>query len=172
MLSGCRDARERTNLALLLGTDPEKGGQRRTGKGEEERRLLKPTWQGNEYVRKYAEASVNGGRLISGPLLVIHGTADPALACEATTRAVKETMGKHPEAMVEYVRLEGVGHNGACTAGQHLWMDWIRERFEGRELRKGLREELVEGIMGKGDERHQGEINWWVAPVERAFHTP
>ena len=154
-LSGCLG----TNMTLLAGIVGRKGAEKEP--------LLREGWDANEYVRKYAEAAENGGKPVAGPLLVVHGTADPVLLYDEAVRATRTTAKKYPDAQLALVGLKGITHNTACTAGQHLWMDWIRERFEGVEAPRGLKEAVVDGVH-----EVQGEMNWWVAPATRGFHTP
>ena len=132
--------------------------------------LTREGWERNKFFRNFDRESYLSGLPILGPLLVVQGSADPSILCDVTTRAVKETAENNPEESVKYVVLEGVSHNPACTAAQHLWINWIRERFEGVEVQKGLGESTIKPVMGPGST--EPELNWWIAPAERSFHAP
>ena len=135
-------------------------------------RLLKEGWNRNPHVRRFAAETSLAGAPIAGPMLVVQGDMDPLILCEATTKAVRATAdgGANRGESIEYVVLREVKHNPACTAAQHVWIDWIRERFEGVKVEAGLKERVIEPNMGSLQMGR--ELSWWVAPAERAFHVP
>ena len=103
--------------------------------------LTKPTWPQNPYVLKYQDIVRNGGKAISGPLLVIHGEADPVLDIKLTTAAVQKTVSLFPKASIEYHSVSGTSHNAALTSCQWIWMNWIANRFQGIPAAVGLKSE-------------------------------
>lgn len=71
-----------------------------------------------------------GGTKFAGPMLVFHGTEDEVLDEKATHEAVRRTCEMCPDSELEYVRVQGLGHNPVMMGAQQLWMEWIDERFE------------------------------------------
>lgn len=100
-----------------------------------EGKILQPNWRQNSFLRGYHSLVSNGGKKIGGPLLVIHGESDPSLSSQVTTDAVKKTAERFPSSQLEYVLLPYVEHGPALAASQRLWMDWIADRFAGREVK-------------------------------------
>jgi pimeloyl-ACP methyl ester carboxylesterase len=131
---------------------------------------IKPGWTSNPSVQKFQDAVSNGGKSISGPLLVVHGEVDPILNVGLTTAAVEKTLQKFPEAQIEYVRAEGASHNGGMTSSQWVWMDWIANRFAGVVPEPGLTERQLKAAMPV--ESYQAELNWWMAPAIHFYETP
>ena len=132
--------------------------------------LLREGWEGNEELSAWLEEVGNTGKKIAGPMLAVHATADPLLAVEVADRAMRKTIEVQPEASIEYVRLEGLTHNAANTGGQRVYMDWIADRFAGKEPEKGLKSWTLEAAVPVGG--YQAELNWWMARAEHFYETP
>ncbi|MDI1493436.1 MAG: hypothetical protein OHK93_005225 [Ramalina farinacea] len=136
-----------------------------SGKG-----TLKSDCKENPHYRKFQEMTINGGKAIAGPLLVIHGKDDPALPISATDSAVEETAKRFPSSQIEYVSLPGVTHVSALSASQHIYMDWIQDRFAGREVPPGCsRHELA---AARPEKSRQGEQNWYLSLATQPYHAP
>lgn len=132
--------------------------------------LVKPTWKEDPYIQKYQSLISNGGKEIGGPLLVIHGECDARVSTHVTTSAVDKTADLFPSSQLQYVLLPHVTHNPALSASQRLWMDWIGDRFAGREVEsRRLRSNLVPARPG---EAYQEELNWYITPATQFFHAP
>lgn len=101
--------------------------------------VTKPNWTKHSSVQNFQTSVKNGGKEIGGPLLVIHGDADPILNVSLTTSAVEETSSNFPTSQIEYLQLPGISHNAALTSSQRFWMDWIEKRFASVELEPGLK---------------------------------
>ena len=132
--------------------------------------LLKSDWTENPFVQKFQQATINGGKRIQGPLLVLHGELDPGLNVEVTTDAVNETMERFPSSQIEYIRLPGVSHVPALTASQRLWMDWIADRFAGiapKPYYKG-----AELVPARPVSSYQAEQNWFVEVATQPYQAP
>ncbi|TVY51989.1 hypothetical protein LCER1_G006019 [Lachnellula cervina] len=125
--------------------------------------FTKPTWPQNPFVLKYQDIVRNRGKAISGPLLVIHGEADPVLDIKLTTAAVEQTASLFPNASIEYHSVSGTSHNAAMNSCQWIWMDWITDRFQGVPAAAGLDSEELTTPISKS--AYQNERNWWVAPA-------
>ena len=120
--------------------------------------MLKPGWQHNIHFQKYQELAANGGREISGPLLVVQGADDPVVSAQSVTDGVNETLKVFPSAQIEYHILPHVTHASAMYAGQQLYMDWIAARFKGESAEAGYRSHVAQPIRPSGAQ--QIEANW------------
>jgi pimeloyl-ACP methyl ester carboxylesterase len=132
--------------------------------------LTVPNWAENPWVQQYQTLTSTGQKAISGPLLVIHGEADPQLAFSLTATTVEKTAAKFPAAQIEFLRVPGVSHNAALTSTQWIWLDWVAQRFAGVAQMPGLKE--TELKVARPDNAYQAELNWWVAPATEFYHTP
>lgn len=140
-------------LALFYGSNP-----------------VKPDWKENEHLRKYADLTRNGGKQIEGPLLVIHGEADPMNLPASVDSAVQKTAELFPKSQLEYVSLPHVTHQPALAGSQRLWMSWIRDRFAGVHVEPGfMRTQLTSARPG--DAYHSGQ-NWYLQPATQFYHAP
>ena len=109
--------------------------------------VVKPDWKSNKFIQNYHDMTSNGGKAIAGPLFIAHGTADPVLGQEAVTAAVKATIDANPLAAIDYYSLPNVKHVSALMASQYLWMDWIADRFAGKEVEAGLRQHELKSYV-------------------------
>jgi len=132
--------------------------------------LMKAGWTKDPHMQKYNALASNGGKKIGGPLLVIHGEADDRLNVNATTKAVESTVKSFPFSLIEYVLLPGVTHTPAIPASQRLWMDWIADRFAGRELRSGCQRTTL--APARQAANYQAEQNWYVECATQSYHAP
>lgn len=122
--------------------------------------IVKPGWQNNPYIQKYQEVAANGGKKISGPLLVIQGEDDPLICAESVTDAVNETMKMFPSSQIEYYLLPHVRHAPAMYASQHIWMDWIAARFAGEPAKPGSHSHVCEPVRPASAQ--QVDTNWFI----------
>lgn len=132
--------------------------------------LLKPGWQLNRAFKNFLEEVENGGKEIGGPLLVIHGETDERLCIDATANAVADTAEDWPESRLEFIRLPGVSHVPALQAGQRVWMDWIVDRFAGREVKQGVATMTLK--TARPGRSYQKEHNWYLEAATEPFHAP
>ncbi|KAL8916016.1 MAG: hypothetical protein Q9208_008747 [Pyrenodesmia sp. 3 TL-2023] len=133
-------------------------------------KLMKEGWTENVHLQKYSNKATLVGKEVAGPLLVIHGQLDDRIGVAHVTSAVQSTIKSFPQASIDYVVLPGVTHAPALTASHRIWMDWITDRFAGRELQPGLRRTKLP--PAKPVENYQPEQNWYVAPATRSYHAP
>jgi hypothetical protein len=73
------------------------------------------------------------GQRIAGPMLVLQGTADTTVPEPVTAGAVNGTCGPHPDSELDYAVFNGSDHVPTMFSSQQVWLDWIADRFEGRE---------------------------------------
>ncbi|TVY36519.1 hypothetical protein LSUB1_G005585 [Lachnellula subtilissima] len=91
------------------------------------------TWEAIAYGRL-----ANAGRKeVKGPLLVIQGTEDAFVPYAVTTATVGDTCALFPGNGIRYVVSNGTGHVPTLDATRMLWLGWIGERFEGKDVEAG-----------------------------------
>lgn len=96
--------------------------------------LLQPNWRQNEFMRDFIARTANGGKSIAGPLLVIQGLADTTVNASTTIHAVQDTCDRYPQSQLQFQTWNGVTHNPIMYAGQQVWLQWIEDRFAGRQV--------------------------------------
>ncbi len=99
--------------------------------------LLRDDWNQSWYAGTYDNLTSNIGRPFAGPLLVLQGTDDRPVNATGVEEAVDATCGTYPNENLELVEFEGVGHTPVMFAGQQVWLNWIADRFAGKEAPKG-----------------------------------
>lgn len=109
------------------------GCQSLTAQLDSQAGLIKPDWWHTPYMQVFQNLTDNGGQPISGPMLVLQGTADNAVPEPVTSIAVNQTCGMYPGSELEYAMFEGATHVPVLYASQQVWLDWIADRFAGRE---------------------------------------
>ena len=130
--------------------------------------ILKPNWRDNTLFREHQLRTSNGGKAIKGPLLVTHGKSDPVLSVTVVENAVKKTAERFPSAQIQYVSLPNVTHVSALAASQHVWMDWIADRFARREVESTCRwDELA-----CAHNAQQIDQNWYLESATKPYHAP
>ena len=95
--------------------------------------LIKDDWQHTPSMQLFQSLTGCGGRSISGPLLVLQGTEDAAVPVEGTNMAVNQTCTMYPQSNLEYAVFKGADHVPMLYAAQRVWLDWIQDRFAGRD---------------------------------------
>lgn len=121
---------------------------------------VKSGWQNNPYIQKYQEVAANGGKKISGPLLIIQGEDDPLISSQPVTDAVNETAKMFPSSHIEYYLLPHVTHAPAMYASQQIWMDWIAARFSGQPTTPGHRSHVCKPVRPASAQ--QIDTNWFI----------
>lgn len=132
--------------------------------------LFQPNWTQNPWVQKYFSLIANGGQPIAGPMLVTHGEADQMHAINSVDRTVNETLGRFPTAQLEYVRMPGVDHISTLTGSQHIWMDWIADRFAGKPAAaSGIATEPQTPVQVS---QYQMEHTWYISLARIFYQVP
>ena len=132
--------------------------------------LMKKGWIDNEFVKKWREMTSNGGKEISGPLLVIRGEADVAIKHTVVTKAIDVTLDRFPSSRIECLLLPGISHNATMCASQWKWMNWIEGRFHGKEVAEGAHNDRLQ--PERDIESYQAELNWFIKPAEAFYEVP
>ncbi|KAK3670627.1 hypothetical protein LTR78_009462 [Recurvomyces mirabilis] len=99
--------------------------------------ILKDGWNETWAADWYRNNTMNGGKAFAGPMLVIQGTQDPNANEPVTSKSVNETCVLYPDSQLEYIRWENITHVPVLYAAQHLWLDWIKDRFDGVAATEG-----------------------------------
>ncbi|KAL8936176.1 MAG: hypothetical protein Q9211_004311 [Gyalolechia sp. 1 TL-2023] len=131
-------------------------------------KLVKEDWARNEYVERYLALASNGAKAFDGPLLVIHGEADVNLRVDATNEAVARTVALFPSSSLEYIALPDMTHTPALHASQSLWMNWIADRFAGKEVKPGFQRTTV--VRPRPAQSYQVAQRWYLQPATQYFH--
>ncbi|TGO87612.1 hypothetical protein BPOR_0215g00050 [Botrytis porri] len=126
-------------------------------------KLLKPDWASNEWLLEYDNLTANGGRRISGPLLVIQGDKDPMAALDLS-----------PTSHVQLFRLPGTSHTPAITGSQIIWMDWIADRFAGVQLQLCDESSSFASVVtsARNLSSYVSELNWFAGLATESYQTP
>lgn len=126
--------------------------------------ILKDGWNSSSAAAWYRNATLNGGKPFAGPMLVLQGTEDGNANEPVTSKSVNDTCALYPESQLQYMRFENITHVPVLYAGQHVWLDWIHDRFAGKMAPQGCTQQTVSpprGINGARFEAWSGQ-NWFV----------
>lgn len=129
--------------------------------------LFRCDWTQNEHVQAWNNLTVNGGKMIGGPLLVIQGGGDIQISPETTDRAVNLTAELFPEAQLQYATFPGVDHSSVLFVSQRLWIEWIADRFAGIEVKKGCHRSVFESA--RPSKSYQKQLNWFLEPATQPY---
>lgn len=122
--------------------------------------LIQPPWYKSTYVREYYNMTSNGGQPIGGPMLVLQGEADPSILPQITSQAVNSTCAYYPKSQLQYFTYPGVTHVPVMYASQLTWLNWIADRFAGKEVLEGCSISRVPSARDYSE--YQVEHNWFV----------
>lgn len=131
--------------------------------------LVKPGWKENHHIQNHGSMTSSGGKPIRGPLLVIHGEADPMNSAAAVQIAIENTANLFPSAQIKSVWLPDVKHAPALGASQHLWMDWIADRFAGVEVPPG--HQTTRLASARPSTTYHKDQNWYLEAATQFYQT-
>ncbi|KAJ4290878.1 hypothetical protein N0V90_010074 [Kalmusia sp. IMI 367209] len=132
--------------------------------------LFVPGWEENEHVKRFNELVHGGGRPIAGPMLLIQGETDPLISFPVVKAAAEETAKVSPDVSIEYHQYPSTGHVPANWVSQRLWLDWIKDRFDGKETTAGLKTKIEESL--RPSDEYPVDMNWYVGYATEPYHTP
>lgn len=89
-------------------------------------------------IRKFQSVAKNGGKDISGPLLVIQGAADPIIYPPTVEAAVSDTAKIFPTAQTKLHVLPNVTHVSVMYARLSIYHEWINAGFAGEAAKSRL----------------------------------
>lgn len=122
--------------------------------------LYRPGWQYLPRVEAFQNRTGVGGRDFAGPLLVVQGVADLVVPAVVTDQYVNQTAALFPNHQLEYQRYAGATHIPAMYAAQRNWLQWVEDRFEGKQAQKGFVRKEYESALPV--ERYQEELTWFM----------
>lgn len=111
-------------------------------------RTLKIGWNLTSAAQWYSNVSDNGGKPFAGPMLVLQGDEDGNANVNATAASVAQTCEMFPENILHYIQYSGITHVPVLYSAQHVWVDWIADRFRGVKLPGGCVQEVREPARG------------------------
>ncbi|KAI1129538.1 hypothetical protein F5Y10DRAFT_238131 [Nemania abortiva] len=102
--------------------------------------VYKPSYDKTWYADAYSRLADVGSKPFAGPLLVIQGTNDPVVNISFTSEAVQETCAflkqKGLSDDLEYLVVNGTGHVPTLGATRPVWLQWIKDRFDGKAVER------------------------------------
>ena len=131
--------------------------------------LFQPAWYDTDSAKKFFSITENGGRLISGPMLVLQGEGDPEILPPVTNNAVNSTCHAYPQSKLQYLTFPGVGHTPVMFASQVTWLKWIADRFAGVPVPEGCRSSRIPS--GRPYQEYQVDPNWFIEWATAAYET-
>ncbi|OTA31897.1 hypothetical protein BTJ68_09225 [Hortaea werneckii EXF-2000] len=123
--------------------------------------ILKDGWEKTEAAKWWNSVASNGEDEVQGPMLVIQGMEDGNAIVNVTTQGVQETCERFPDTRLQYVIFEGLGHVPVLYGGQHIWLDWIAERFRRVSVERRCGMETVAPV--RGVENIVPNQNWFIS---------
>ena len=123
--------------------------------------IIKDDWNTTFAANWYRNVTDNGGKPFAGPMLVLQGTADPNANEPVTTAGVESTCALYPESQLQYWVYEGITHVPVLYSGQHQFLDWIQQRFDGVKLSNGCSNETFSAAHGSINNTNLNQ-NWFV----------
>ncbi|KAI8629191.1 hypothetical protein F5Y19DRAFT_475754 [Xylariaceae sp. FL1651] len=144
----------------------------------EDAKVIKDSYNEMWYMDAYGKLANVGSRPFAGPLLVIQGTSDVYIPYDVTTKTVSDTCAylesQGLNSDLEYAVVNGTGHVPTLDATRSLWLQWLQERFEGKQVtHNGCITTHIESFLPL--ERYQAAGNsfiQWAGAPEYSFETP
>jgi pimeloyl-ACP methyl ester carboxylesterase len=133
--------------------------------------LLQPNYTSSFYVQAYQEIAKTGGKEISGPMLVLQGSADLDVPQLFTDRAVNETCTAFPASQLQYLTFQNVTHEPIMFASQRIWLDWIEDRFEGKPALNACTTNGELHVSARPYESYNSEVNWFIELAMSGYET-
>lgn len=122
--------------------------------------LVKPDWNETWYLRAYSDISGPSRKPISGPMLVVQGTGDQAVPADVVLKGVNETCEMYPESQIHYASFDGASHVPVLNAAQQVWLQWIADRFMGKEVESGCTAEHLRPL--RRSKSYQKELEYYL----------
>lgn len=91
--------------------------------------LLHTDWLENPEMKEYLSSNDIGDQPIAGPMLVLQGTADPAVPYQFTDIAVTQTCAVNNGRGIRYARFDNVSHVPVLFASRRIWLDFLDDVF-------------------------------------------
>jgi len=91
--------------------------------------LVKPGWESNSHVESFFSRNALGTQPANGPLLIIHGEADPGVPTALANKAVGRLCEQKDRVL--FVKYPGLAGSAALSNSVSEQTSWIRARFAG-----------------------------------------
>ncbi|KAF2151126.1 hypothetical protein K461DRAFT_243371 [Myriangium duriaei CBS 260.36] len=124
--------------------------------------ILKYGWNYTSSARWYQNVADNGRKPFGGPMLVLQGDIDGNAYAPVTFAAVNATCAMFPRNSLHYIQYTNISHVPVLYSSQHVWMDWIRDRFAGVKVPEGCVKEVLYPATGFANGAGQ---NWGIQLV-------
>jgi acetyl esterase/lipase len=92
--------------------------------------MLRPGWEDNYFVRQFFARNTVGQKPAYGPLLIVSGSADPAVATGMTLRVVTRMCKQRDH--LQFHQYQGSDFAGVLGDSVRDQLTWIQARFAGR----------------------------------------
>lgn len=99
--------------------------------------VLKEDWYRNPYVDRYFKLDESGNEKYKGPLLVINGDQEPPRTLENDIQAAKRMCEQGVDLQLGII--PGADHFSLLNASIEEQMEWIADRFSGKEIASNCR---------------------------------
>lgn len=126
-------------------------------------------WNEIWYAQQWNELMGNGGRPFDGPLLVLIGTKDSNRPITSTDPVVKQTWEKYPESPLGYYIFEGSQHVPTLFAVQKIWLDWVADRFNSKDVPQGCQNTTI--TLARPVVDYQQNWNWFLEYALWSYET-
>lgn len=90
-----------------------------------------------------------GPHALAAPMLVVQGTTDILVYANNTEWDFKQTCSSFPESKATLMLYPRADHNVAAQVPQLDYLKWIKERFDGCEVKKGCEIKTVETVTDR-----------------------
>lgn len=125
--------------------------------------LSPPNWVNDPTVQAWQTLAIAGGKNISGPLLILQGTADTSAPKAVTDVYVNATCQQYPDVELEYATFEDVGHIPVMYAGQQLWLERVESLFARKKRRsKGCIRKMYGATSPTPLADYSGDLNYFL----------
>ena len=129
--------------------------------------LAQPMWYHTPFARAYIDLTKNEDQPISGPMLVLQGENDASVLSPVTDIVVNLTCAAHPQSKIHYLTYPEVEHLEVMYAAQRTWLEWIADRFAGKEVEDGCQQERIASARPYGE--YQSSVNWFIEYATQAY---
>jgi len=120
--------------------------------------LLKSGWNETAAARWYTNVTTNGGKPFAGPMLVVTGDQDANANVHVVANSINLTCSLFPRNSLHYIQYTGISHVPVLYSAQHVWLDWVHDRFAGVRLPQHCVQEVLKPVRGVSNGAGQ---NWF-----------
>ncbi|CAG9988855.1 unnamed protein product [Clonostachys byssicola] len=130
--------------------------------------FLQPGWYNGSYHARAFEELGNAGRKdFAGPLMVVQGTRDVFISHDITSASVEATCQISPDNHLTYVVVDGYGHTPLVGATRLTYIQWLEDRFSGKDAQGGCSQVDLEGVEGSAQAGNS--FPQWTSGLEHSY---